>query len=252
MPKISPPAIILAQPQLGENIGAAARAMANFGLMDLRLVRPRERWPNKKAEAMAANATDVIAGAHVYPSVAAATGDLKLVLATTARDRKVAKPVLTPTEAANRLRAAAKRGHATGLLFGPERAGLENDDLALADAVITIPTTPDYASLNLAQAVLLLGYEWFRAGDKTPAERIDHGIGEPATREELFGLFAHLENELDKANFLYPPHKKPAMVRNLRAMLHRARLTDQEVRTLRGVIVALVRDKQRRNPRDKG
>lgn len=250
MTKISPPAIILTEPQLGENIGAAARAMANFGLMDLRLVRPRERWPNKKAEAMAANASEVIAAARVFPSVAAATGELKFLLATTARDRKVAKPVLTPIEAAKRLRAAAKRGHATGLLFGPERAGLENDDLALADAVITIPTAPDYASLNLAQAVLLLGYEWFRAGDKTPAERIDHGLGQPAAREELFGLFAHLEDELDKANFLYPPHKKPAMVRNLRAMLHRARLTDQEVRTLRGVIAALVRDKQRKKPRD--
>lgn len=251
MPKTLPPVIILAVPQLGENIGAAARAMANFGLGDLRLVRPRERWPNKKAEAMAANADEIIAAARVFPSVAAATGDLKLVLATTARDRKVAKPVLTPMEAAKRLRTAAKRGQATGLLFGPERAGLDNDDLALADAVITIPTTPDYASLNLAQAVLLLGYEWFRAGDKTPNERIDHGLGKPAAREELFGLFAHLEGELDKAGFLYPPHKKPAMVRNLRAMLHRARLTDQEVRTWRGVVTALVRDKQRKL-REKG
>lgn len=252
MPKISAPVIILAEPQLGENIGAAARAMANFGLSDLRLVRPRERWPNKKAEAMAANASAVIADAREFPSVAEAAGDLKLLLATTARDRKVAKPVLTPAAAAKRLRAAAKRGQATGLLFGPERAGLDNDDLALADAVITIPTNPDYASLNLAQAVLLLGYEWFRAGDKTPAERIDHAKGEPATREELFGLFGHLEAELDKAGFLYPPHKKPAMVRNLRAMLHRARLTDQEVRTWRGVVTALVRDKASRKPRDKG
>lgn len=250
MPKTLPPVIILAEPQLGENIGAAARAMANFGLGDLRLVRPRERWPNRRAEAMAANAGEIIAAARVFPSVAAATGDLKLVLATTARDRKVAKPVLTPMEAAKRLRTAAKRGQATGLLFGPERAGLDNDDLALSDAVITIPTAPDYASLNLAQAVLLLGYEWFRAGDKTPAERIDHGLGKPATREELFGLFAHLEDELDRAGFLCPPHKKPTMVRNLRAMLHRARLTDQEVRTWRGVVTALVRDKQRK-PREK-
>ena len=252
MPKIPPPVVILAEPQLGENIGAAARAMANFGLSDLRLVHPRERWPNKKAEAMAASAGAVIAAACVYPSVADAAGDLKLLLATTARDRKVAKPVLTPAEAAKRLRVAAKRGQSTGLLFGPERAGLDNDDLALADALITIPTAPNYASLNLGQVVLLLGYEWFRAGDKTPKERIDHGIGNPATREELFGLFAHLEDELDKAGFLYPLHKKPAMVRNLRAMLHRARLTDQEVRTLRGVIATLVRDKAQRKPREKG
>ena len=252
MTKILPPAIILAQPQLGENIGAAARAMANFGLTDLRLVKPRDRWPNRKAEAMAANAGSVVAAARIYPSVAEAAGDLKLLLATTARDRKVAKPVLTPAEAAKRLRAAAKRGAATGLLFGAERAGLDNDDLALADAVITIPTAPDYASLNLGQAVLLLGYEWFRTGDKTPSERIDHGLGKPATREELFGLFGHLEQELDKAGFLYPPHKKPAMVRNLRAMLHRARLTDQEVRTLRGVVAALVRNKAQKRPHEKG
>jgi len=251
MPKIPPPVIILAEPQLGENIGAAARAMANFGLTDLRLVAPRERWPNKKAEAMAANAGHVIASARLFPSVAAATGDLKLLLATTARDRKVAKPVLTPAEAAKRLRAAAKRGATTGILFGAERAGLDNDDVALADAVITIPTVPDYASLNLGQAVLLLGYEWFRVGDKTTKERIDHGKGAPATREELFGLFGQLEDELDKAGFLYPPHKKRAMVRNLRAMLHRARLTDQEVRTLRGVVAALVRDKALRKPREK-
>jgi tRNA/rRNA methyltransferase len=249
MPKILPPAVILAAPQLGENIGAAARAMANFGLSDLRLVRPRERWPNKKAEAMAANAGHVIAAARLFPSVEAASGDLKLLLATTARDRKVAKPVLTPAEAAKRLRAAAKRGAATGLLFGAERAGLGNDDLALADAVIAIPTDPGYASLNLGQAVLLLGYEWFRAGNKTPKERIDHGLGKPATREELFGLFHHLEEELDKAGFLYPPHKKPAMVRNLRAMLHRAGLTDQEVRTLRGVVATLVRSKTPRTKR---
>lgn len=252
MPKRFAPAIILSHPQLGENIGAAARAMANFGLADLRLVAPRDRWPNKKADAMAANAGHVVAAARVYESVAAAAKDLKLLFATTARDRKVAKPVLTPAEAAKRLRAAAKRGLPTGLLFGPERAGLENDDLSLADAVVTIPTAPDYASLNLAQAVLLMGYEWYLAGDKTPTERIDHGIGKPATREELFALFKHLEDELDRAGFLYPPHKKPAMVRNLRAMLHRAALTDQEVRTLRGVVTALVKDKQRKKLREKG
>ncbi len=249
MPRKTSPVIILSHPQLGENIGAAARAMANFGLADLRLVKPRDRWPNKKAEAMAANAGHVLASARVYPSVAAATSDLNLLLATTARDRKVAKPVLTPAAAAKRLLAAAKRGATTGLLFGAERAGLDNDEIALADAVVTIPTAHDCSSLNLAQAVLLLGYEWHRAGDLTPSERIDHGIGKPATRQELFALFAHLEDELDKAGFLYPPHKKPAMARNLRAMLHRAGLTDQEVRTLRGVISTLVRDKQRRNKR---
>jgi tRNA/rRNA methyltransferase len=246
MSKMICPAIILVRPQLGENIGAAARAMANFGLSDLRLVAPRERWPNRKAEAMAANATHVVAAARVFPSAAAAVQDLRLLLATTARDRKVAKPVLTPLEAAKRLRRAAARGNPVGVLFGPERAGLENDDISLADGVVAIPTAPDCPSLNLAQAVLLLSYEWFRAGDKTARERIDHGPGKPATREDLFGLFGHLEAELDKAGFLYPAHKKAAMVRNLRAMLHRARLTDREVRTLRGVVAALVRGKERK------
>ena len=239
-----PPAVILVEPQLGENIGAAARAMANFGLSDLRLVRPRERWPNKKALAMAANASHVIEQAKLFPSVAEASRDLELLFATTARDRKMAKHVLTPQGAARKLRLAFGRGHRSGLMFGPERAGLDNDDLSLADAIITIPTTAGFSSLNLGQAVLLLGYEWFRLADKRAPTRIDHCTGRPATRQELFDLFRHLESELDEAGFLYPAHKRPAMVRNLRAMLHRAALTGQEVRTLRGVISALVQDKR--------
>ncbi len=242
------PAVILAQPQLGENIGAAARAMKNFGLADLRLVAPRDGWPNDKAGTMAAGAADIVESARVFTCVAEAVGDLELVLATSARERGVAKEVLTPAEAASRLRAAARAGAKTGLLFGGERAGLDNDDLSLADAVITIPTA-EFSSLNLAQAVLLTGYEWFKSGDDTPAARIEHGpIATPATREELFGLFAHLEEELLKAGFLYPPDKEPPMIRNIRAMLHRAQLTDQEVRTWRGIIVALVRNKRRMNP----
>jgi tRNA/rRNA methyltransferase len=243
------PAVILSEPQLGENIGACARAMANFGLSDLRLVNPRDGWPNEKAEAMAAGAAGLIEAAHVFDSVAQAIGKLQLVYAATARDRTMAKPVLTPAEAARRLREAAAKGVQTGLLFGNERAGLSNDEVALADCIVTIPTHDEgFSSLNLGQAVLLLGYEWFKAGDATPPEQIDHGIQLPASREELILLFEHLEEELEKGGFLFPPGNRPGMIRTLRSILHRAQLTDQEVRTLRGVIVALTKGKRRGNP----
>jgi tRNA/rRNA methyltransferase len=247
MKKFIAPAIVLSAPQLGENIGACARAMANFGLGDLRIVNPRDGWPNPRADAMAAQALAVIASARIYGSVAAAIGELQLVFATTARDRSMAKPVLTPAEAALRLREAAANGIASAILFGNERAGLTNDEVALADCVITIPTAPGFSSLNLGQSVLLIGYEWSKAGDSTPAESIDHGPAQPAPREELIRLFEHLEDELEKGGFLHPPGNRAGMVRNLRNILHRARLTDQEVRTLRGVIVALTRGKKRRN-----
>ena len=248
MPNQPPaPAVILSEPQLGENIGACARAMGNFGLSDLRLVNPRDGWPNEKAEAMAAGAADLVTNARIYDSVRAAIGDLKLVFATTARDRTMAKPILTPAEAASRLRDAAGRGLSTGLLFGNERAGLTNDEVALADCIVTVPTA-DFSSLNLGQAVLLLGYEWFKRGDTTPPLKIDHGMAQPAPREELILLFEHLEEELEKSGFLFPPGNRPGMIRTLRSILHRAELTDQEVRTLRGVIVALTKGKRRRNP----
>jgi|SRR5579872_1981128 len=247
MNRIISPAIVLSAPQLGENIGACARAMANFGLGDLRIVNPRDGWPNPRADAMAAQALAVVTSARIYDSVESAIGELQLVFATTARDRSMAKPVLTPAEAARRLREAASRGIASAVLFGNERAGLTNDEVALADCVITIPTAPGFSSLNLGQSVLLVGYEWFKAGDLTPVESIDHGPAGPATREELIRLFEHLEDELEKGGFLYPPGNRPGMVRNLRNILHRARLTDQEVRTLRGVIVALTKGKKRRN-----
>jgi tRNA/rRNA methyltransferase len=239
------PAIILSHPQLGENIGAAARAMKNFGLSDLRLVAPRDGWPNKKADAMAAGAVDVVEQARVFPELKDALGELHLVVATTARDRGTTKEVITPAEAAKRLRAAHARGEKTAILFGNERAGLDNDEISLADAVVTIPTA-EFASLNLGQAVLLLSYEWFRAGDTTPHARIEHGlIHRKPTREEMLQLFEHLEQELTVSGFLYPPDKRGAMIRATRATLHRAKLTYQEVQTLRGMIVALARGKHR-------
>jgi len=246
MPDPAAPAIILSEPQLGENIGACARAMANFGLRDLRLVKPRDGWPNPKAEAMAVGAAPLIAAAQIHGSVDSAIGPLRLVFAATARDRAMAKPVLTPTEAARRLREAASNSIPTGVLFGNERAGLTNDEVAIADCVVTIPTA-GFASLNLGQAVLIMGYEWFKSGNATSSERIDHGAAQPAPREDLIRLFEHLEEELEKGGFLFPPGNRPGMIRNLRSILHRAQLTDQEVRTLRGVIVALTRGKKR-NP----
>ncbi|MGD0190857.1 MAG: RNA methyltransferase [Rhizomicrobium sp.] len=239
------PSVILSHPQLGENIGAAARAMANFGLGDLRLVKPRCGWPNEKAKAMAAGAVAVIDSAQLFPFVREALGDLNLVFATTARERGITKDVITPAEAARRLRAAAARGEKTGVLFGNERAGLDNDETSLCDAVITIPTA-DFASLNLGQAVLLISYEWFRAGDATPVSRIEHGpVHRKPTREELFGLFDHLERELLASGFLFPPDKIDGMSRAIRATLHRAKLTYQEVQTIRGMIVALAKGKHR-------
>lgn len=241
----STPAIILSHAQLGENIGAAARAMANFGLGDLRLVAPRDGWPNKKANAMAAGAVGILEQARVFASTQDAIAELHLVFATTARERGTTKEIITPAEAAKRLRRAAVRGEKTGILFGNERAGLDNDEISLCDCVITIPTA-EFASLNLGQAVLLNAYEWFRAGDETPPSRIEHSpIHRKPTREEMFQLFDHLERELKANGFLYPPEKREAMVRAIRATLHRAKLTYQEVQTLRGMIVALAKGKHR-------
>jgi len=238
------PAVILSHPQIGENIGAAARAMKNFGLSELRLVAPQCRWPNDRAEALAAGAGDILADAKIFPDMAAALADIRLVLATTARDRDVLREILTPETAASRLREAAAQGITSAILFGGERAGLDNDELSLADAVITIPTA-GFSSLNLGQAVLLLGYEWLKSADRTPDVRTRRTIAVPATRQELVDLFTHLERELDAGGFFFPAAKKETMVRNIRAMILRSQLSDQEARTIRGMIVALVKNKYR-------
>jgi tRNA/rRNA methyltransferase len=239
------PVIILSHPQLGENIGAAARAMANFGLSDLRLVNPRHGWPDAKATAMAAGAAKVVEEARLFATLREAVTDLNLIYATTARERGITKEVLTPAEAAKRLRAASTRGENTGILFGNERAGLDNDEISLCDCVITIPTA-HFASINLGQAVLLTAYEWFRAADITPPARLEHGpVHRKPTRKELLDLFDHLERELKDSGFLFPPEKRDAMVRAIRATIHRARLTYQEVQTLRGMIAAMAKGKHR-------
>jgi len=241
---VTAPAVILSYPQIGENIGAAARAMKNFGLTELRLIAPQCRWPNERAKALAAGAGDILEAARVYSDVRAALSDIRLVLATTARDRDVVREILTPQAAAQRLRAVSREGVTSAILFGGERAGLTNDELSLAEAVITIPTA-EFSSLNLGQAVLLIGYEWLKAADATPASRTRKTIAVPATRQELVDMFDHLERELDAGGFFFPAAKKETMVRNIRAMILRAGLSDQETRTIRGMIVALVKNKYR-------
>ena len=236
---MSAPAIILAEPQLGENIGATARAMANFGLSDLRLVRPRDVWPNPKAQKMAAGADAILDAARVFASVKEAVADLQRVYAATARERAMLKEVVTPEEAARRIRVDAARGARSGILFGAERAGLENDDVALADFIVAIPVKAEFSSINLAQAVIITAYEWFKTGDATPPVRFETEPTRPANKEELVAFFEHFERELDGVGFLYPPEKRPSMVRNLRNMWQRAGLTEQEIRSLRGVITAL-------------
>jgi tRNA/rRNA methyltransferase len=233
------PCVILVQPQLGENIGMAARAMGNFALTDLRLVRPRDGWPSESAIAASAGADDVTRNAQVFETVEEAIADLHLVYASTARERDQLKPVVTPSEAASRTRGAAGAGQKVGILFGPERAGLQSDHVALADAILMVPVNPTFASLNLAQAVLLIGYEWFKSGDDAPSERIEPGLAMPATKAELQGFYVHLESELDQSGFLRPPEKRPAMVRNLRNIWGRSQFFDQDVRTLRGIIKSL-------------
>lgn len=233
------PTIILVQPQMGENIGACARAMLNCGLTDLRLVKPRDGWPNEKATASASGADLVIDGVRLYETTAEAVADLQVVFATTVRTRGMIQEFITPRIAATELRAHVAAGHSTGVLFGPERTGLVNDDLTLAEKLITVPLNPSFSSLNLAQAVLLIGYEWFQTGD-VPADSVLHtGQTRPATKAELLNFFEHLEGDLDRTGFFTSPEKRPSMVRTLRNAIERMRMTEQEVRTFHGVIAAL-------------
>ncbi len=245
------PAIVLVEPQLGENIGAAARAMANFGLRDLRLVAPRDGWPSGAARASAALAVSIVDGARVYDTLAAAVADLHYVAAATARSRFLAKPVLAPDGAAAEIFERRAAGWRCGILFGKERTGLENSDIAIADVIVTAPVDPMFASLNLAQAVLLFAYEWRKLidpvslGRQLPDALLGAGprykASRPAERQELLGFFEHLERELDACGFLFPPEKRETMINNIRAMFARLAPTEQEVRTLRGIIANLRR-----------
>ena len=246
------PAVVLVEPQLGENIGASARAMLNCGLGELRLVRPRDGWPNPKAEAAASGATAVIEAARVFESTAAAVADLTHLYAASARPRQMIKPVVTPRRAALEMRAQAASGAAVGVLFGPERTGLTNDDMALADTMLSVPLDPAFASLNLAQAVLVVGYEWFQAGDATPDRRLVTNATRPATKAELLNFFAHLERELDACGFLRNAEKRPSMVRNIRNLFQRAAPTEQEIQTLHGIVKELSSLRARRGRGEPG
>jgi tRNA/rRNA methyltransferase len=237
------PAVILNEPQLAENIGAVARVMANFGLSDLRLVRPRDGWPQERAWATASGADWPLTGARVFDALADAVADLRLTLATTARPRETALPVMTPREAAGALRDGAGEGWSVGLLFGGERAGLETADIALTQGIVTAPVDSRFRSLNLAQAVAICAYEWAMAAEAVPAHFRDGAP--PADQAAMAGFYEQLETELDAAGFFHPPEKRPSMIRNLRVAFGRARLTDQEVRTLRGVVTALAKGRGR-------
>jgi tRNA/rRNA methyltransferase len=228
--------------------------MANFGLDELRLVAPRDGWPNEKARIAASGANYVIDDGQAFPTLTAATGDLHFLAATTARQRDLRKPVMTPLEAVAEIRDRIGRGERCGILFGRERNGLETEELAGADALVMIPVNSRFASLNLAQSVLIFGYEWMRTSGsatlgrvttyETPqAAGLDLGHSRPATKAELDGFFAHIEEELDRLGFFNPPHRRPTMVRNLRTMFTRMGATEQEVRTLRGIVVALAHGK---------
>jgi tRNA/rRNA methyltransferase len=234
------PAIVLVEPQLSENIGTAARAMANFGLSDLRLVNPREGWPSDKARSAAAGADHVIDGARVYATLEEALAGLTFVYATTARSREIIKPVVGPHEAAAATQARIAAGGAVGVLYGRERSGLTNEHISLADEIVTLPVNPQFSSLNIAQAVLIFAYEWrlISAGDALP---FGGEVREQAPREQVVGMFEHLERALDDAGFFRQSEKRPHITLVIRNFLQRAQLSEQEVRTLRGMIAALER-----------
>jgi tRNA/rRNA methyltransferase len=238
------PVVILHAPQLAENIGAVARVMANFGLSELRLVSPRDGWPQPRAWASASGADWPLDEARVFERLEDAIADLRLVLATTARPRETSLPIMTPREAAAQLREEAARGWRLGLLFGGERAGLATQDIALCQAIVTVPIDERFKSLNLAQAVAICAYEWRVAAEAGPPAPF-LGEAPPADQATMLGLYEHLERELDEAGFFHPPEKRPSMIRNLRVALSRARFTDQEARTFHGVVTALAKGRGR-------
>jgi len=234
------PAVVLVRPQMGENIGACARAMLNFGLTSLRLVEPRDRWPNPKAYPAASGADRVLDAAKLEWALEPALADCTYVYAATARPRELEKPVLGPKQAARQVLAQIAAGERPAILFGPEANGLSTEEVARADAIVTYPVNPGFASLNLAQAVMVFA---FSIGEARQAGEIPawfrEGSSPPATHEELEGFFQHLDAELVRGRFFHPPDKAPLMRQHLRALFLRAKLTEQEVRTLRGVIRAL-------------
>ncbi|MEQ8255574.1 MAG: RNA methyltransferase [Roseovarius confluentis] len=239
------PRFVLVRPQMGENIGAAARAMWNFGLDRMVVVAPRDGWPNPKAVAMASGAGRLLDDARLVPDLPAAVEGESFVMATTARVRGLTKPVFSPEEAMVEAATRLSRGERVSVLFGPERAGLENEDVARANAIISVPVNPEFPSLNLAQCVLLCGYEWRRASQTVEAVRVDMAGTEWANQKEIEALSAHYEERLEDAGFFFPEAKAPGMKINLRNMWSRMPLTRADVQTLHGVLRQMVRWKER-------
>jgi tRNA/rRNA methyltransferase len=248
------PSVLLMEPQIPENIGMVARAMGNFGLHDLRVIAPRDGWPSEKARAVASGAAAIIDDARLEDTLENATRDLNWLAATTARQRDMRKPVMTPEEAAREMLRRTQAGERCGILFGRERHGLQSEEVAVADAAVMIPINNRFASLNLAQAVLLLGYEWLKAAggaslgrvtsyEKPVESGLNLGHDRIADKQALYGFFDHIEAELERLGFFYPPQRRHVVVRNLRTMFTRMQLTDQEVRTLRGIVATLAHGK---------
>jgi tRNA/rRNA methyltransferase len=237
-----PPVIVLVRPQLGENIGKAARAMLNFGLTEMRLVAPRDGWPNPSAGPAASGADIVLANARVFDSVADAVADCPQVYATTVRKRGVTKPVVTPEGAAQTIRSDPGR---SAILFGPERSGLESDDVALARTIVTVPINPEFGSLNLAQAVILVAYEWSKGAALASPPKVE--LDPPAPQDELEGMMAQLDAMLEASGYFYPPERVPTNKRTLRTLLTKPGWTSPEVRTVRGVLSALAGKKRPKN-----
>jgi tRNA/rRNA methyltransferase len=240
----TPPAIILVEPQLIENIGMTARAMMNTGLYDLRIVNPRDPWPldevhQKRMDAASSGADEILHKARLFDSLEAAIADLQFVYATSARTHDMTMRIFTARAAAPDMHERAARGEKIGVMFGRERTGLINEYLMMANAKITIPLNPEHTSLNLAQSVLLIGYEWYQAQNTTPGQQLNTGHSLPATRDDYLNFFRRLETALDENGFFTSEEMKPSMVRNLHNSLQRAEMTEQEIRTWHGVLTAL-------------
>jgi TrmH family RNA methyltransferase len=239
------PIVILVRPQLADNIGACARAMANGGLFHLRLVAPRDGWPQEKAWRNSSGADRILDAAPVFGSVAEAVADLHHVFATCPRPRHIIKPVLTARGAAVELREICARDLRVGVLFGPERAGLDNDDMAAADALVRFPLNPVFMSLNLAQAVMVVAYEWWMADEPTLPRELMTNETQVATKAELDNFLTHLVDQLDACGFLRNAPKRPGMVRNIRHLFQRGEVTEQELRTLHGIVTELALGRRR-------
>lgn len=235
--------IILCNPQMGENIGAAARAMFNFGLCDLRLVNPRDGWPNERAETMSTGALEQMPPVQIFDTLPQAIADLHFVLGTTARERSMVKPLYTPQSAIAHINQRASTAQRSGILFGAERSGLLNDEVAACHGIITIPTNPNFSSLNLGQSVLLMAYEWIRSqqSESAPDKIIDNADSPPAIQSDLENFLSRLENDLEDNGFFRSEGLMPTMKRNIRNIFTRADITEQELRTLHGVITSLKR-----------